>query len=210
MVLDYPFVWPLWNAAENSQRQTCELGLTFSESTTRDGLRLASRTPNGIYGQCNDLTFALAAFSRATSSILISPLRSRWASGSRHIVSLATDARCMAFSRPFFCAFDDRTLITSRPIVGRICTDKRACVYEYRVVVPQAQSGRNSYRNLVSGCLECNSWKGERSATDFLRWLYRKRGLTAAELNDRLLALASGKLRPQLPAPFSGRCAGGR
>jgi len=80
-------------------------------------------------------------------------------------------------------------------------------------VVPQAQSGRNSYRNLVSCRLECNSWKGERSAADFLRWLYRKRGLTAAELNDRLHALdalASGKLRPQLPAPFSDRRAGGR
>lgn len=79
-------------------------------------------------------------------------------------------------------------------------------------VVPQAQSGRNSYRNLVSCCLECNSWKRERSATDFLRWLYRKRGLTAAELNDRLCALdalASGKLRPQLPAPFFERCTGG-
>lgn len=68
-------------------------------------------------------------------------------------------------------------------------------------VVPQAQSGRNSYRNLVSCCLECNSWKGERSATDFLRWLFRKRGLTAAELNDRFRALdnlAAGKLRPPL------------
>jgi hypothetical protein len=32
MVLDYPFVWPLWNAAENSQRQVCkpvEQGLAF-------------------------------------------------------------------------------------------------------------------------------------------------------------------------------------
>jgi len=44
-------------------------------------------------------------------------LRGRWASGSRHVVGLATDARCMAVSRPLFCAFDDRTLITSRPVI---------------------------------------------------------------------------------------------
>ena len=80
-------------------------------------------------------------------------------------------------------------------------------------VVPQAQSGRHSYRNLVSCCLECNSWKGERPATDFLRWLYHKRALTTAELSGRLRALeelASGKLRPRLPATFSDRCAVGR
>jgi 5-methylcytosine-specific restriction endonuclease McrA len=66
-------------------------------------------------------------------------------------------------------------------------------------VVPLVQSGRNSYRNLVSSCLECNSEKGERPAEDFLRWLYRERRLTAAELRGRLRALdalAAGKLRP--------------
>jgi hypothetical protein len=45
MVLDYPFVWPLWNAAENSQRQVCKQSLALSESTARDGLRLVSGTP---------------------------------------------------------------------------------------------------------------------------------------------------------------------
>ena len=66
-------------------------------------------------------------------------------------------------------------------------------------VVPRAQAGRNSYCNLVSSCLECNSQKGERPAEDFLRWLYRERRLTATELSGRvraLDALASGKLRP--------------
>jgi hypothetical protein len=61
------------------------------------------------------------------------------------------------------------------------------------------QLGRNSYRNLVSCCLECNSQKGERPAGDFLRSLYRERRLTAAELAARLRALdalVSGKLRP--------------
>jgi hypothetical protein len=69
-------------------------------------------------------------------------------------------------------------------------------------VVPQARSGRNSYRNLVSSCMECNTQKGETPADDFLRRLYRERRLTAPELAGRLRALdalASGKLRPPLP-----------
>jgi 5-methylcytosine-specific restriction endonuclease McrA len=68
-------------------------------------------------------------------------------------------------------------------------------------VVPRAQLGRNSYRNLVSSCMECNSQKGERPAGDFLRWLYREGRLTAVELAERLRALdalASGKLPPPL------------
>ena len=69
-------------------------------------------------------------------------------------------------------------------------------------VVPQVRMGRNSYRNLVSSCMECNAQKGEKAADDFLRRLYRERRLTAAELAARLRALdalASGKLRPSLP-----------
>lgn len=70
-------------------------------------------------------------------------------------------------------------------------------------VVPRVRSGRNFYRNLVSCCLECNSLKGERRAEDFLRWLYRERRLSGAELNKRLRALgalAAGKLRPEVHA----------
>lgn len=68
-------------------------------------------------------------------------------------------------------------------------------------VVPRAHSGRNSYRNLVSCCMECNSAKRDTPAPDFLRSLYRTGRLTATELDDRLRALealASGKLRPAL------------
>jgi 5-methylcytosine-specific restriction endonuclease McrA len=74
-----------------------------------------------------------------------------------------------------------------------------ACVQTLDHVVPRVQLGRNSYRNLVSCCLECNSEKGERLAGDFLRRLYRERRLTAVELTGRLRALdalASGKLPP--------------
>jgi 5-methylcytosine-specific restriction endonuclease McrA len=66
-------------------------------------------------------------------------------------------------------------------------------------VVPRVQSGRNSYRNLVSSCMECNARKGEKPAKDFLRWLYRENQLTAAELKGRLRtldALIAGKLVP--------------
>jgi 5-methylcytosine-specific restriction endonuclease McrA len=69
-------------------------------------------------------------------------------------------------------------------------------------VVPRVSFGSNSYRNLVSCCLQCNSQKRDRSAGDFLRWLYRERRLTAPELTARLRALdalASGKLPPRLP-----------
>jgi hypothetical protein len=69
-------------------------------------------------------------------------------------------------------------------------------------VVPRVRFGRNSYRNLVSCCLECNSRKGDRPAPDFLRTLYRLGRLTPAELDARLRALkglAAGKLRPPVP-----------
>jgi 5-methylcytosine-specific restriction endonuclease McrA len=74
-------------------------------------------------------------------------------------------------------------------------------------VVPQFRSGGNTYRNLVSCCLDCNSQKRDKPAADFLRTLYREHRLTAAEFNARLRALqalAAGKLRPTL-APSAGK-----
>src|SRR5258707_2255724 len=68
-------------------------------------------------------------------------------------------------------------------------------------VVLRVRFGRNSYRNLVSCCIECNTRKGDRPAQDFLRTLYRQGRLTPAELDARLRALndlAAGKLRPAL------------
>ena len=66
-------------------------------------------------------------------------------------------------------------------------------------VVPRVRLGCNSYRNLVSCCMECNARKGERPAEEFLRWLFREHRLSAAELRGRVRALellAGGKLRP--------------
>ena len=71
-------------------------------------------------------------------------------------------------------------------------------------VIPRAQLGPNSYRNLVSSCRECNSRKGERPAADFLRSLYREGRLTGAELLRALQSLndlAAGNLRPTLCSP---------
>ena len=73
-------------------------------------------------------------------------------------------------------------------------------------VHPRAHMGLNSYRNLVSTCLECNSRKGEMPAKDFLRWLYREQRLTPAELTARLRALqalAAGHVRPAVAAVSS-------
>jgi hypothetical protein len=71
-------------------------------------------------------------------------------------------------------------------------------------VVPRVRFGRNSYRNLVSCCIECNSRKGDRPVRDFLRTLYRQGRLTPAELDGRVRALkdlAAGK-----PPPRSRPC----
>lgn len=80
-------------------------------------------------------------------------------------------------------------------------------------VVPQAEFGGNSYRNLAACCLQCNSQKGDRSAVDHFRRLYRERRLSDAELADRLRALdalAAGKLRPPCATTASPIARNGR
>lgn len=75
-------------------------------------------------------------------------------------------------------------------------------------VVPRARVGCNSYRNLVSACMECNAQKGEQPAEEYLRWLFREHRLGAAELRGRFEALellAAGKLRPALPSEGARR-----
>jgi 5-methylcytosine-specific restriction endonuclease McrA len=102
-----------------------------------------------------------------------------------------------------------RTWALRKVIHGR---ERGACFYCLRRtlanvrcldhVVPRVRFGRNSYRNLVSCCIECNTRKGDRLAADFLRTLYRLGRLTPAELDVRLRALkdlVAGKLRPALP-----------
>src|SRR5207245_1896655 len=72
---------------------------------------------------------------------------------------------------------------------------------------PKASLGSNSYRNLVSCCLDCNSLKADRDAVEFVRSLYRDRRLSAEELTGRLRALddlAAGKLIPPLEPSTKG------
>ena len=94
---------------------------------------------------------------------------------------------------------DGRCFYCLRPI-----THHRRCLDH---VVPRAQSGRNSYRNLVSCCVDCNSKKGERSAEEFFRSLYREHRLSDHELTGRLRALddlAAGKLKPPVEPSTKG------
>jgi hypothetical protein len=80
-------------------------------------------------------------------------------------------------------------------------------------VVSQARLGSNSYRNLVSCCLECNSRKAQSPAADYLRRLYRERRLTSQEHTARLRALdalAACKLRPTLVTPTNPKPRKGR
>jgi hypothetical protein len=128
-------------------------------------------------------------------------------------VRTATSAVVKPAGTPHDANLEEKDFLESRLLQGAIHARERGqCFYCLRQlihnrrcldhVVPQAQSGNNSYRNLVSCCLECNSSKNVRSAEEFLRWLYRQRRLSPGDLNARLRALdelAAGKLKPLVP-----------
>lgn len=64
---------------------------------------------------------------------------------------------------------------------------------------PQGANGTSGYRNLVAACHSCNSAKGDDTAGEFVRKLYRRGFLSSIELDDRLAEiakLAQGLLRP--------------
>lgn len=76
--------------------------------------------------------------------------------------------------------------------------DSSNYVIEHVVSRPE---GNNSYRNLVASCLSCNNRKGNISAEDFLRVLYRGGYLTDADFEQRLKCLQllkSGELKPEI------------
>jgi hypothetical protein len=61
--------------------------------------------------------------------------------------------------------------------------------------------GTNSYRNVVAACIGCNNRKGNVSAEEFLRRLYREGFLSDSELEGRLHALkqlVAGETRPAM------------
>jgi len=68
-------------------------------------------------------------------------------------------------------------------------------------VVPQVSRVDHSYRNVVASCHACNKSKGDSSAEDHLRRVYRQGALSEAELSERLaavLAVSSGERVPRL------------
>jgi hypothetical protein len=65
--------------------------------------------------------------------------------------------------------------------------------------VSRINGADHSYRNIVASCHDCNTSKQASGPGDFLRTLYRKNRLSAAELEERLAMLEqlqSGKLVP--------------
>jgi 5-methylcytosine-specific restriction endonuclease McrA len=65
--------------------------------------------------------------------------------------------------------------------------------------VDRRPAGNHSYRNVVVSCRRCNNRKGESSAEDLLRVLYREGAVRADLLGDRLAALTElreGRLKP--------------
>lgn len=72
-----------------------------------------------------------------------------------------------------------------------------AAVFDH--VVASAQGGDNTWRNIVACCFECNSRKGEKSADELLRELYRAARLSDAEFDARLGALEA--LQAGQPSP---------
>lgn len=107
--------------------------------------------------------------------------------------------RTRALRKSIHARENGRCFYCLRRVTGRMhCLDH---VRPRAHMGPRTQIQINSYRNLVSTCLECNARKGEMPAKDFLRWLYREQRLTPAEFAARLRALqalAAGRLRPAL------------
>ncbi len=102
----------------------------------------------------------------------------------------------------FFAAPENRKLILEREewhcfyCLAKL--DENNHVIEHVVSRPE---GDNSYRNVVGACRRCNNRKGDLSAEDFLRSLYRDGILSGDEFSVRLSLLGqllAGELKPPL------------
>lgn len=68
-------------------------------------------------------------------------------------------------------------------------------------LISQVNTGKNSYRNIVAACYECNSVKIGKDGDDFVRLLYRKGTINSQELENRLNViekLKNGEIRPDI------------
>jgi len=109
-------------------------------------------------------------------------------------------------------SIEDLDFFKNREYVSELVSrEKGQCFYclseistencELDHVVPQLNSGDNSYKNIVAACHKCNTRKQASNAEDFLRSIYRKGMLSEAEFEGRLSALEalkSGNLKPAL------------
>jgi len=100
----------------------------------------------------------------------------------------------------FFKVPENRALILKRD-ENRCFYCIRALTAENHVIehVVSRPTGNNGYRNVVAACRECNNRKGDSTAEEYLRGLYRESYLSAAEFQDRLLKLSqlrNGELKP--------------
>lgn len=102
----------------------------------------------------------------------------------------------------FFNIPENRMLILQR--------EDSKCFYCHRALnssnyviehVISRPDGDSTYRNVVAACRDCNNRKGDTSAEDFIRSLYRKGYLKAQEMEGRLSQLQllkGGELKPKL------------
>jgi hypothetical protein len=99
----------------------------------------------------------------------------------------------------------------ARPLFLLPATDQRAdAVHRSRGAAGRVRAKFLPQPGFLLCGLQCEERRTPRD--EFLRQLYRERCLSPLDLAGRLRALdalTSGKLRPQLPAPFFERCTGG-
>lgn len=66
-------------------------------------------------------------------------------------------------------------------------------------VIPQANGGDNSYKNIVASCYDANSLKTDKPVDEFIRLLYKEELLSLNEFNDlklKIQELKNGNLVP--------------
>jgi len=146
-------------------------------------LRLVERSCKSQHLVCVRLPHEVPAV-HAASNAARGSAQPSWANGFAELEFLQSQVHRRAIheregGRCFYCL---RRLIRQRR-----CIDH---------VIPVAKLGTNSYRNLVSCCLDCNTLKADRDAVEFVRSLYRDRRLSSDELTGRLRALDDLARRP--------------
>jgi len=113
----------------------------------------------------------------------------RYLAGNLVVVQFAVQSeRCQTARKGNRCFYCLQALDSSNDVI------------EHVVSRPE---GDSTYRNVVAACRDCNNRKGEMSAEDFIRSLYRGGYFYAQEFESRLARLQllkNGELKPDLIA----------